>query len=167
MQNEKTKKTKWALRAAALLVLGVFAGVVFFAISSQKPEPQKIVKDPTVKINDTVIHINFAITSQEKTRGLCCRDSLAEDHGMLFVYDFPGNYGFWMKDTRIPLDMYWINSRKEIVHIEHSVQPSSYPKSFGSQVISQYILETNAGFAKDHGIEIGDTARFSLPDTAQ
>jgi uncharacterized membrane protein (UPF0127 family) len=65
-----------------------------------------------------------------------------------------------MKDTRIPLDMYWINSEKKIIHIEHSVQPDSYPKSYGPKEPSQYVLETNAGFAKANNIQVGDVVQF-------
>ena len=79
---------------------------------------------------------------------------------MLFVYNKPGDYRFWMKDTKIPLDMFWINSDKQIVHIEKDVQPSSYPESFGSEEPAQYVLETNAGFAKKYQIQNRDIVAF-------
>lgn len=113
-----------------------------------------------VKINDTVINIEIAKTSQEKARGLCCRDSLGENNGMLFVYDKPGFYSFWMKDTKIPLDIYWINSDKRIIHIEENVLPASYPKAYVSKQMAQYVLETNAGFTKKYDIAVGDTVGF-------
>ncbi len=156
MQNEKTKKTKLARRLVASAVI-IFAAlsVLFFAIKSQN-------ELPSVMVGDIVIAVEIAKSSQEKQKGLCCRDSLPENQGMLFVYDMPGNYRFWMKDTRIPLDMYWISSEKKIVHIEENVQPESYKKSFGTDVPSQYVLETNAGFAKQHNIRVGDTVEFNL-----
>jgi uncharacterized membrane protein (UPF0127 family) len=92
----------------------------------------------TVRVNDVSISVELAQSSIEKSKGLCCRDWLGEDSGMLFVYDKPGDYRFWMKDTRIPLDMYWINGEKSIVHIEENVQPGSYPKSFSSPKPAQY-----------------------------
>ena len=156
MQNEKTKKTKLARRLVASAVI-IFAAlsVLFFAIKSQN-------ELPSVMVGDIVIAVEIAKSSQEKQKGLCCRDSLPENQGMLFVYDMPGNYRFWMKDTRIPLDMYWISSEQKIVHIEENVQPESYKKSFGTDVPSQYVLETNAGFAKKHNIRVGDTVEFNL-----
>lgn len=114
----------------------------------------------SLSIGNTLIRIQVATTAKEQQQGLCCRDSLEPDEGMLFVYDKPGDYRFWMKDTRIPLDMYWINGEKSIVHIEENVQPGSYPKSFSSPKPAQYILETNAGFAKRHNIKSGDEVRF-------
>jgi uncharacterized membrane protein (UPF0127 family) len=111
-------------------------------------------------INGNKIRIEIAKSSQKKSEGLCCRDSLPDDHGMLFVYDQPGDYRFWMKDTKIPLDMIWIDSNKKIVHIEEDVQPSSYPKSFGSNDPAQYVLETNAGFVKKYQIQKRDNVAF-------
>ena len=111
-------------------------------------------------INGNKITIEIAKSSQKKSEGLCCRDSLPDDHGMLFVYDQPGDYRFWMKDTKIPLDMIWIDSNKKIVHIEEDVQPSSFPESFGSNDPAQYVLEINAGFVKKYQIQKRDNVAF-------
>ena len=111
-------------------------------------------------INDNKLSIQIATTSQEKQQGLCCRDSLPENQAMLFVYDEPGNYRFWMKNTKIPLDMYWINSQKKIVHIEEAVLPSTYPMTFGTNAPAQYILETNANYASKNHIKVGDNVSF-------
>ena len=153
MQNEKTKKTKLVRKLVALAIIITFGLIILIAIQSQK-------NIPTAVINNVEIKLEIATTSQEKIRGLCCRNSLAKNSGMLFVYKTPGDHRFWMKDTLIPLDMYWIDKNNKIVHIEHSVQPSSYPKTFGTKHPSLYTLETNAGFAKIHNIQIGDTVVF-------
>lgn len=155
MQNEETKKTKWALKTTIVFAAIIFVCVTVFIFANLSQND-----GPTVVINDTKINVEFAISSQEKEKGLCCRDNLAQNSGMLFVYDQPGKYRFWMKDTRIPLDMYWIDSSKKIIHIEHNVQPDSYPQNFGPDEWSQYILETNAGFAKRHNIQVGDSVNF-------
>lgn len=114
----------------------------------------------TLSIGGQELQVEIANTSQKRSRGLCCRDSLAENHGMLFVYDQPGDYRFWMKDTRIPLDMFWINSSKQIVHIERDVQPSSYPIAYGTKEPAQYVLETNAGFAEKYHVKNRDIVAF-------
>lgn len=161
MQNERIKKTKLG---RSTLILGALVGLVvavlavFFYIAT--PLQNETSSLPTLQVNNQEVYIEIARTPEEQARGLCCRDSLPDHHGMLFIYDQPGDYGFWMKDTRIPLDMYWIDSKKTIVHIEHSVQPDSYPHSFRSPTPAQYILETNAGYAKKHGITVGDTVSF-------
>ncbi len=113
-----------------------------------------------VTIGEKKISVEIAKTSQEKSTGLCCRDSLDADSGMLFIFDTPGDYKFYMKDTRIPLDMYWLDSEKKIVHIEENVLPETYPQTFGSPVPALYVLETNAGFSREHKIKVGDAAQF-------
>lgn len=151
MQNEDQKKTKWALSLIAIIVL-IPVLIIIATISHYDKS--------TIVINNQVLNIEIANTSQERSRGLCCRDSLSDDQGMLFVYDKPGFYGFWMKDTRIPLDMIWINSNKQIVHIKEDVKPETYPKSFVSDEPAQYVLETNAGFVSKYQIKKRDKVAF-------
>ncbi|MBP9738381.1 DUF192 domain-containing protein [Candidatus Saccharibacteria bacterium] len=133
-----------------ICVIGAF---LFFATSSQK---QLI---PLI-IGGQSLNVEIANTSQKREQGLCCRESLPSDQGMLFVYDSPGDYRFWMKDTQIPLDMFWIDVSKHVVHIEENVQPDSYPQTFGTSTPAQYVLETNAGFAKEYGIKNRDKVAF-------
>lgn len=138
-----------AVAAALLLVL-------YIATVSQKT-----VTTP-LSIKNREFTVEIANTSQKRERGLCCRDSLPADRGMLFVYDSPGDHRFWMKDTRIPLDMIWIDSGKRIVHIEESVQPETYPKSFSADKPAKYVLELNAGTAKKYGFQNRDKVAFKL-----
>lgn len=152
MQNDATKKTKSAPRIILAVIL-LFLVIIIIAMFSQN-------KTKSITIKQIEINVKIATTSQERAKDLCCRDSLDQNSGMLFVYDQPGDYRFWMKDTRIPLDIYWIDSKKMIVHIEHAVQPNSYPQSFGTKIPAQYVLETNAGFAKKHSIKTGDEVIF-------
>ena len=155
MQNQETKKIKLVRKLALILVAaGLITGLGFIIATKSQNDIK------TLTIHDTKLNIEIATSSQEKQRGLCCRESLPSNQAMLFVYDSPGNHRFWMKDTKIPLDMYFINSNKKIIYIERSVQPSSYPKTFGPESESQYVLETNAGFAKKHNINTGDIVNF-------
>lgn len=151
MQNAKTKKIKWALSLAIAIL--VCLALYVFATSSQNDLK-------TVDIGGAQLNVEIAKTSQQKQQGLCCRESLDADSGMLFVYYNPGDYRFWMKDTLIPLDIIWISPDKTIVHIEADVKPASFPETFGSSQPAQYVLETNAGWAAKNGVEVGD--RVSL-----
>lgn len=114
----------------------------------------------SVVIGENKIYVEIADTQLEQQKGLCCREKLDANRGMLFVYEKPGEYKFWMKDTKISLDMYWINTEKKIIHIEKNVQPESYPKSFGPDKRSNYVLETNAGYADKNQIKVGDLVKF-------
>lgn len=154
MQSEKTKKIKWARSLALIAVIALIPLLVlYFAIKSQYPTK-------LISVGNAELKVQIATTSQQKERGLCCRDSLPENFGMLFVYEKPGDYHYWMKNTRIPLDIIWLNAQKKIVHIEQNVQPSSYPQRYGANTPSQYVIETNAGYVKRHSVKIGDQLEF-------
>lgn len=95
------------------------------------------------------------------------RDSLAEDAGMLFIFDDEGVVGFWMKDTLIPLDIIFISKDWRIVNIRHSAQPctenpdTTVPcESYFSDEPVRYVLEVNGGFTEQHAIGPGTSIRF-------
>lgn len=127
---------------------------------------QKETKTLHLKIRTQVLEVMIARTPEQQKRGLCCRNALPENQGMLFIYDQPrADNKFWMKDTLIPLDMFWLDSDKKIIYIEKSVQPQpgvsdAELKTYGPELASQYVLETNAGFANKHNIQIGDQVEF-------
>ncbi|NIO10648.1 MAG: hypothetical protein GTO40_22640 [Deltaproteobacteria bacterium] len=95
--------------------------------------------------------------------GLQYRQELAEDHGMLFLFDTDRDQVFWMKNTPISLDLIFISSGKEIVGIVHSAVPYS-TRSLSVGHPSRYVLEINGGLASKHGLKAGDTVRFENVD---
>ena len=125
------------------------------------PEPSR---RSTVSITNTegemvVVRVEIATTTAEKQRGLMGRTALAEDAGMLFVFDREQQLSFWMKDTLIPLSIAYINESGRIVDIQdmqpldETPHPSTEP--------AKYALEVNQGFFSEHGIEVGN--KVSLP----
>lgn len=79
---------------------------------------------------------------------------------MLFIFDKPGVYPFWMKDTLIPLDMLWLDQDKKIVDIK-TAQPEPNKQPWQLQLYqntspAKYILELNQNFAKDHNLKTGN-----------
>ena len=67
--------------------------------------------------------IELAKTEAERNQGLMYRKELDKNKGMLFIFDKEGSHPFWMKNTLIPLDIIWIDSRGKIVFISQNVQP--------------------------------------------
>ncbi len=113
-----------------------------------------------VQINDTVLHIERAITPAEQEVGMAKFDSIPDDFGMLFVFEKPGRYAFWMKNMRFPIDIFWLDENKQIIHIEKSVFPDTYPAIFEPSDEALYVLETAAGFSEKEKIKVGDTIGF-------
>ena len=65
----------------------------------------------TVSIRNKTFVVDVAVTAKEKELGLGNRDSLAADHGMLFIYDHKEVFPFWMKNMRFPIDIIWIDDQ--------------------------------------------------------
>lgn len=105
---------------------------------------------------------SLEIVDDDKSRalGLSGREYLASGSGMLFVFDSPDRQCFWMKDMKFPLDIVWLNSDKQVVYLQENVSPDSYPHNFCSDDLAQYVIELNAGQAREFGITLGQTLEF-------
>jgi uncharacterized protein len=114
----------------------------------------------TLKIGEITLNVGVASTDAEREMGLSGKSGLAENGGLLFVFDKEGYYGFWMKDMNFAIDIVWLDKNKKVTHIENNVSPETYPKIFNSPVPSLYVLEIPAGFLVKNKIKIGDTAEF-------
>ena len=112
-----------------------------------------------VEINDIIIEVELAETSQEIRDGLMYRESLEKNKGMFFIFEEQDEKPFWMKNTLIPLDIIFINSDNTIIDIT-TMQPCKADpcESYSSPAL--YVLEVNAGFAEDNNIEIGDIVKW-------
>lgn len=97
----------------------------------------------------------LAKTSEQQEQGLMYRTTLAEKSGMLFYFDRSRIIYMWMKNTYIPLDMVFTNSKGIVVHIIHNATPKS-EEILSSRVMARAVLELNGGAAKKYGIEMGD-----------
>jgi hypothetical protein len=67
---------------------------------------------------------------------------------MLFVFEKPGRYGFWMPDMHYPIDILWLDDQYSVVAAARSVAPESYPDTFMPPVPARYVLETSPGVIK-------------------
>lgn len=92
------------------------------------------------------------------------RDKLDQNKGMLFVFDNSANYPFWMKNTKIPLDIIWINANKEIVYISEFTQPCKtfFCPKINPNKNAKYVLEINAGLSQKFDIKVGDNVDIML-----
>lgn len=107
-----------------------------------------------------VIAVEVADTPEARELGLSGRSGLSEDEGLLFVFDAPGNYAFWMKDMKFAIDIIWLDQQGVVVNVENNVTPESYfetnpPKVFINRPAAAYVLELPAGQAAHNGIYLG------------
>ncbi len=104
--------------------------------------------------------IEYAMTSEERERGLGDREEISENFGMLFIFEEDDRYGFWMKEMQIPIDIFWLDEEMRVVSSAHKVSPDTYPTSFYPVVSARYALETASGFAERHAVATGTKLMF-------
>jgi hypothetical protein len=105
------------------------------------------------------VKVELAQTNAQRERGLMYRSALPSDAGMLFIFKTPSQVSFWMHNTQIPLDMIFAGSDRRVIGIIANAEPYS-DASLEVSGNSQYVLEVNGGFCKQHGIKAGDRLEF-------
>jgi uncharacterized membrane protein (UPF0127 family) len=120
-------------------------------------------RTPWVEVGGERFQVEVADDDAERARGLMFRDAMADDHGMLFIHDRQEPQAYWMKNTRIPLDILYFDRDRRLVSQQRDVPPCSagdrcppYP----SRAPAQYVLELNAGQAARLGLEDGALLTF-------
>jgi uncharacterized membrane protein (UPF0127 family) len=126
---------------------------------SQKEEKAGLV---SVYYPDGTIYARVATSSDDLERGLSGTTSLPDDEGMLFVFDGPGERGFWMRDMAYPIDIVWINSDRVVIGVAPNLSPETYPNIFFPPEPVMYVLELNAGFAEENKIATGTPLTFVI-----
>src|SRR3989338_8783915 len=76
-----------------------------------------------VKIAGQNVEVEVADTQEEQELGLSGRKNLKENEGILFVFDAPGKYGFWMKDMNFSIDMIWLAEDAKVIYIKKDARP--------------------------------------------
>jgi uncharacterized protein len=152
------------------LLLLLIAGVLLNACTKAMPPAtntettaKPVVSGPRVILPDGfVVNIEIADDEELRAQGLMYRDHLAPGAGMLFFFPQEGEYPFWMKNTRIPLDIIWVRADRRIAHVKHEVPPCHVPDcpSYPPNAIAKYVLELTGGEAAKHGLKAGDLLRF-------
>ena len=107
-----------------------------------------------LKINGHSIRAEVANSEEDRRTGLMFRKSLAENQGMLFIYEKEGRYAMWMKNTNVALSVAFIDRNGAILNIE-DMEPQT-EDSHGSKGVAKFSLEMNQGWFKKRGIKKGD-----------
>ncbi len=105
--------------------------------------------------NDTSFTFEVVDTEAAREQGLSGRSSIPSNYGMLFVFPQSGDYGFWMKDMLVSIDILWLSEDGTILGIEESVSPASFPATFYPPEPVRYVLETQVGEWQRQGWSIG------------
>ncbi len=120
--------------------------------------------EPWVELKGERFTVEIADTREAQTRGLMFRDSLERDRGMLFVFPREAPRAFWMRNTRIPLDILYFDAELRLVSVAANARPCKTAQcpSYPSEGPAQYVLELNAGIAGELGVTRGDILSVNL-----
>ena len=140
----------------------IFAGIAAVLFYRTPPLP------PMGEFGGVSLRLDYATTEAAREKGLGGRTAVPDDYGMLFVFPKDDFYGFWMKDTLVPLDMFWLNAQGQVISIAQDVATSSFPHVFYPATPARYVLETAAGFARAHFVATGTPLRLkSFPSVSE
>jgi uncharacterized protein len=161
--NEHVIRRVLALAALALLVVG--CGAYALPDGAGDGLPTATPGGPRVVFPTVSVAVELAHTDAEREKGLGGHAPLGERDGMLFIFDQPGQYAFWMKGMTFALDIIWIDNGR-VVYLAPDLPPPAPGATDETLPITtpsaeaNYVLEVNAGFAKQHGIELGTAAQI-------
>ncbi len=115
----------------------------------------------TVQIGGKAISVELVTTQAEQNKGLGGRTGLSADTGMLFIFDHPDRYAFWMKDMNFPIDIIWISEDLHVIYIKKDAKPELYPETYGPSMNAKYVLEVPSGFSDANNVKEGDSILFT------
>ena len=124
---------------------------------------QSDLRTVSMPIGSKTFTLEVADTMASQEKGLMQRDTMPESHGMIFVFSDERDHDFYMKNTRIPLDIIFLNGDARIIHMatmrpyDLSLTPSNGP--------AKYAIELNAGQIKATGVQVGQT--LAIPPEAR
>ncbi|MCI2243008.1 DUF192 domain-containing protein [Xanthomonas sp. PPL568] len=119
--------------------------------------------DHWVELGGHRYQVELAQNDATRARGLMFRDQMDADHGMLFIHDREEPQAYWMKNTKIPLDILYFDNQRKLVAQQRDVPPCSAGDAcppYPSNAPARYVLELNAGQAEQLKLQDGTELRF-------
>ncbi len=154
--KRKSNKTGNSRAGYEIVVIAI---AIMFVLAIGVPAQKTV----SVEFPDSGVSLKTEVadTPYMQGKGLMFRQKMFLDSGMLFVFDKSKELKFWMKNTLMPLDMIFISENMTITNIIENAKPCTTNCEIYSSVSpAKYAIETNAGFVKTNGIEVGDSVRI-------
>jgi uncharacterized membrane protein (UPF0127 family) len=145
------------LRAAVLLAAILLPGCGSDSSSSPGNLPVT-----SMQIGSKTYQLEIATDDTSREHGLMERDSMPRDHGMIFVFDHPGNWSFYMHHTRFPLDIVFADAQAKIISVK--TMKAYDENNTWADGPAEYAIEISAGEAAANGVKPGD--QLQIPQAA-
>jgi uncharacterized protein len=141
----------------------IFTIIVVFGLLIVAMAINARISQPKITIKSHSFNLLLAKTDKEKQVGLSNTKLLSANQGMLFKFDKPDYYSFWMKNMKFPIDIIFIKNNK-VVTVYSKVKP---PTSVTDQLAiyqplepADSVLEINAGLADKYGFKKDSTIQY-------
>ncbi len=149
---------RWRRATTVVLVTGLalvlVALVASYVAATFRPTVQ-------VKAASGVFNVWTATTESARVQGLSGVKELPAGGGLLMDFKDDGQWGIWMKDMKIPLDIVWLSKDKKVVYIVKNASPSlGTDTQFAPKELARYVLELPAGSVEKSAIKIGTIVAF-------
>ncbi len=150
------------LKTVVSFLLLVVAVASFGAIMYSRRE---VIGKKYLRINNTDVFVEVVATPQDREKGLSGHAPLAQNEGMLFIFDEPKRWSFWMQGMTFGLDFIWINDNK-VIDLHENVKPpmltDNNPEVLSPRLDVRYVLEVNEGWISKNNVKIGDLVEFHI-----
>ena len=145
---------------ALVVILIIF--FVVFVILPNMTQPRT-----DLRLGDGVFRARVALTDNDRAQGLSGVTELAPDQALLMAFPSDDEWGIWMKDMKVPIDIVWLNSNKKVIYIVTDVPADiSTSKVFKPKTPAKYVIEMAAGTADSKAITINSSAIFQIDEGA-
>jgi len=156
--SEKEQKKK---RIIMMVLLAVLLMSVSIFLVERKESSYIVVTFP----NGAVVEAEVADTPEKLLFGLAFRDGLPAGGGMLYIFDENGPHPIRTKEYRFPIDVIWVDESHHVVHMVEQAEPCMKDpcSPYGpSPVPARYVIQTESGFVKRTGVNVGDELKYAL-----
>ncbi len=158
--NKNKRINSLLLTTLPLMIIGMFVAV-FYVLNSYADTKVKTIP---LRIGKEQFVVEIADTTEKQLLGLMYRKVVPDNYGMLFVYEDEDRRGFWMKNTKVHLDMIHLDANKQVVDMFINVPPCKREpcQTYISERAAQYVLELRGNRATELNLKIGDPVFFIL-----
>ncbi|UFP97240.1 DUF192 domain-containing protein [Gloeobacter morelensis] len=157
LEGRQNRKAIWFWSALATSGLSAILALTWLWSSRQNDiVAQQLPIKATVEIGGRMFYLEVARTKRERQIGLMGRSQLAPQRGMLFIFEGPEKAKFWMKDTKIALDMIFV-SRGQVVDVVQMAPPckTTICQVYGGEKLADSVIEVAGGTWQKLGLSIG------------
>ena len=164
-EKKADEKFSWSSEGgqpdAQKFFIGFFLTIIFFLIGYHFWTAVNFDNIKYVKIAGQDIKVELALTLEDQAQGLSDKSELLENEGMLFVFNKPNKYPFWMKGMNFAIDIIWIGDDMHVVYIKKYARPEEYPNTYVPNKDAKYVLEVVPGFSDKNNLQVEDRVEFT------